>query len=196
MLKHYAAAVPPAFLLFAVFALLLMGVRPGTAAEAASAQAPPPAALADEAPPSLDSAPSSKGAPADDAALMPEQDENGNAEHAAALDRLFSRDYHACMDTAAGVTVAMQDCMNAEVERLEKHLAEQRARLAPTLSEERAKALSDALAAWENLRKSGSAAMYDPDGGTLAPVISSLWYLEQTARMARWLDEMQESAAP
>lgn len=88
----------------------------------------------------------------------------------------------------------MQDCMNAEVERLEKHMAEQRARLVPILSEERAKALNDALEAWENLRKNGSSAMYDPDGGTLATVISSLWYLEQTARMSRWLDDMLNSA--
>ena len=36
--------------------------------------------------------------------------------------------------------------------------------------------------------------MYDPDGGTLATVISSLWYLEQTARMSRWLDDMLNSA--
>ena len=132
--------------------------------------------------------------PSDDAAPDGGQDVAGDAENATEVDRLLSRDFRVCMDAAAGITVPMQDCMNAEVERLEKHMAEQRARLVPILSEERAKALNDALNAWENLRKNGSSAMYDPDGGTLATVISSLWYLEQTARMSRWLDDMLNSA--
>lgn len=196
MLKHYAAAVGPAFLLLAVFVQLLTSAGTGLAAEYESVRPSPWTAMPAETASDAGSAAPRVAEPGEEAAATPKADENGDAEPAAALDRLFSRDYHACMDAAAGVTVAMQECMNAEVERLEKHLAEQRARLVPTLSEERAKALNDALLAWENLRKYGSAAMYDPDGGTLAPLISSLWHLEQTARMARWLDEMQESAAP
>lgn len=37
--------------------------------------------------------------------------------------------------------------------------------------------------------------MYDPEGGTLATVISALWYLEQTARMTRWLDDLEKSVS-
>jgi Protein of unknown function (DUF1311). len=111
-------------------------------------------------------------------------------------DSLFSQTYQACMDEAAGTTTAMQDCMAAEQERLETRMAAQRNRVAPTLNPERAKAFTEALGAWDTLRKSGSLAMYDPDGGTLSPLMASLWYLEQTARMARWVDGMLENAEP
>jgi hypothetical protein len=113
-----------------------------------------------------------------------------------AMERLFSPGYQTCMDEAAGVTTAMQDCMNAELDRLEKRVETQKARLAPTLSQERARAFTEAVTAWDTLRKSGSAAMFDPDGGTLSPLMASLWYLEQTARMARWVDSLQENAEP
>ena len=112
------------------------------------------------------------------------------------LERLFSPNYQSCMDEAAGVTTAMQDCMNTELERLEKRLESQKTRLAPTLSQERAKAFNEAVTAWDTLRKSGSAAMFDPDGGTLSPLMASLWYLEQTARMVKWVDGLQENAEP
>lgn len=113
---------------------------------------------------------------------------------AAETDRLFSRDYHLCMDAAAGTTIAMQDCITAETDRLDARIVEQSTRLIPQLSEERAKALTESLTAWDSLRKSGSAAMYDPDGGTLATIIASLWYLEQTARTSHWLDGLLESS--
>ena len=100
------------------------------------------------------------------------------------------------MDEAAGTTTAMQDCMAAEQERLETRMAAQRNRVTPTLNPERAKAFTEALGAWDTLRKSGSLAMYDPDGGTLSPLMASLWYLEQTARMTRWVDGMLENAEP
>ena len=171
MLKHCAASALQALLLLAVVALLPALAGSASAAAAGSAQSPPATTAAESPRATIPAAPD-----------------------AAEVDRLLSRDFRVCMDAAAGITVPMQDCMNAEVERLEKHMAEQRARLVPILSEERAKALNDALNAWENLRKNGSSAMYDPDGGTLATVISSLWYLEQTARMSRWLDDMLNSA--
>ena len=111
-------------------------------------------------------------------------------------ESLFSQTYQACMDEAAGTTTAMQDCMAAEQERLETRMAAQRNRVTPTLNPERAKAFTEALGAWDTLRKSGSLAMYDPDGGTLSPLMASLWYLEQTARMTRWVDGMLENAEP
>ena len=117
-------------------------------------------------------------------------------ESALPAENLFSQTYQACMDEAAGVTTGMQDCMNAEQERLETRLNAQRARVAATLNPERAKAFNDALSAWDTLRKSGSLAMYDPDGGTLSPLIASLWYLEQTARMSHWVDGMLENMDP
>lgn len=112
----------------------------------------------------------------------------------AQADSLFSPGYQACMDRAAGVTTEMQDCIAAELERLEKTIALKQVALAPVLGEERAKSLHEAVAAWESLRKHGSTAMYDPDGGTLSPLIASLWYLEQTARMAQWLNNLGENA--
>lgn len=193
MLKYCAASAIPVPLLLALLLLAGFGSVPVVAADAG--QTAPVAATPEVAPSA--SAPTTPDAdePSDDAAPDTAGNEGGDAENAAVVDRLLSRDYHVCMDAAAGVTVPMQDCMNAEVERLEKHLAERRARLVPMLSEERAKALNDTLDAWESLRKNGSAAMYDPEGGTLATVISALWYLEQTARMTRWLDDLEKSVS-
>ena len=115
-----------------------------------------------------------------------------DGDQVAPPEALFSLTYQACMDAAEGAPTAVQDCMNTELERLERHVEIQRALLAATLPQERAAACREALEAWDTLRKSGSAAMFDPHGGTLSPLAASLWYLEQTARMARWLDTLRE----
>ena len=134
------------------------------------------------------------------ATVKPPSDSQGTAPGAdqddfspAQADNLFSPGYQACMDRAAGVTTDMQDCISAELERLEKIIALKQISLAPVLGEERAKSLHEAVIAWESLRKHGSSAMYDPDGGTLSPLIASLWYLEQTARMAQWLNNLGDN---
>ncbi len=121
------------------------------------------------------------------------QEKDLDDETPAPVDRLFSPGYQACMDSAAGVTTDMQDCINAELERLEKIIAVRQIALPPVLGEERSKSLRETLAAWDAMRKSGSAAMYDPDGGTLSPLMASLWYLEQTARMAQWMNALGEN---
>ena len=117
-------------------------------------------------------------------------------ESAPVTDSLFSQTYQACMDEAAGTTTTMQDCMAAEQQRLETRLLAQRSKVAAALNPERSKAFTEALSAWDTLRKSGSIAMYDPNGGTLSPLIASLWYLEQTARMTHWVDGMLENMDP
>ena len=117
-------------------------------------------------------------------------------ESAPVTDSLFSQTYQACMDEAAGTTTTMQDCMAAEQQRLETRLLAQRSKVAAILNPERSKAFNETLSAWDTLRKSGSIAMYDPDGGTLSPLIASLWYLEQTARMTHWVDGMLENMDP
>lgn len=129
-----------------------------------------------------------------DASAAAAADSPDQQDSALPAENLFSQTYQACMDEAAGVTTGMQDCMSAEQERLETRLNAQRARVAATLNPERAKAFNDALSAWDTVRKSGSLAMFDPNGGTLSPLMASLWYLEQTARMTRWVDVLQESA--
>ena len=122
---------------------------------------------------------------------------NGDQQESApAVESLFSQTYQACMDEAAGTTTTMQDCMTAEEQRLETRLAAQRNKVAATLNPERGKAFNETLSAWDTLRKSGSLAMYDPDGGTLSPLMASLWYLEQTARMTHWVDGMLENVEP
>jgi uncharacterized protein YecT (DUF1311 family) len=97
------------------------------------------------------------------------------------------------MDDAAGVTTAMQTCMETEQTRLERYVAILRQRLMQALPQERAAALGKALEAWESLRQNGSVAMYAPEGGSLSPLMASLWYLEQTARTARWLEGLTEN---
>lgn len=117
-------------------------------------------------------------------------------EPAPVAETLFSPTYQACMDEAAGTTMTMQDCMTAEQQRLETRLMAQRNKVAAGLNPERVKAFNETLSAWDTLRKSGSLAMYDPDGGTLSPLMASLWYLEQTARMTHWVDGMLENVDP
>lgn len=117
-------------------------------------------------------------------------------ESAPVAESIFSQTYQACMDEAAGTTTSMQDCMAAEQQRIETRMMAQRSKVAATLNPERGKAFNEALSAWDTLRKSGSLAMYDPDGGTLSPLIASLWYLEQTARMSHWVDGMLENVDP
>ena len=164
------------FAAFSALCAVLLVAHPALAAEAAP-QAAPPA--------QQDASAAAAAAAAD----SPDQQDS-----ALPAENLFSQTYQACMDEAAGVTTGMQDCMSAEQERLETRLNAQRARVAATLNPERAKAFNDALSAWDTLRKSGSLAMFDPNGGTLSPLMASLWYLEQTARMTRWVDVLQESA--
>ena len=130
------------------------------------------------------------------AQAQPAAPQANDAKDAQPADALFSTAYQACMDDAAGVSTAMQDCMATEQERLDKRLGGQRERIAAQLPPERAKAFNDALNAWDSLRKNGSTAMYDPDGGTLSPLMATLWYLDQTARMVRWVDNLQENAEP
>ena len=130
------------------------------------------------------------------AAATPAASNTDQQESAPVVDSLFSQTYQACMDEAAGTTTTMQDCMAAEQQRLETRLLAQRSKVAATLNPERSKAFNETLSAWDTLRKSGSVAMYDPDGGTLSPLIASLWYLEQTARMTHWVDGMLENMDP
>ena len=130
------------------------------------------------------------------AAETPAASNADQQESAPVADSLFSQTYQACMDEAAGTTTTMQDCMAAEQQRLETRLLAQRSKVAAALNPERSKAFTEALSAWDTLRKSGSIAMYDPNGGTLSPLIASLWYLEQTARMSHWVDGMLENMDP
>lgn len=124
----------------------------------------------------------------------PAQDKEQEGISPVQAESLYSTEYQICMDSAAGVTTEMQDCISTEQGRLEKIIAFRQVALAPVLGEERSKSLREAVTAWEAVRKHGSAAMYDPDGGTLSPLIASLWHLEQTARMAQWLNGLAESA--
>lgn len=186
--RESALALP---LLFAL--LLLCAPLAAPAADSATqTTSDPTAADAPDSPKTALPAPE-KTAEADAA---PTESGTDQDDSSGAADGLFSPTYQTCMDEAAGAAVPMQVCMDAEVDRLEKHMTAQRARLTPALSQERSKALAEALEAWEKLRKSGSAAMYDAEGGTLSPLMASLWYLEQTARMSHWLDSLQENAGP
>ena len=139
----------------------------------------------------IGAAPATVKPPSDSPGTAPGADQDDFSP--AQADNLFSPGYQACMDRAAGVTTDMQDCIAAELERLDKIIAVKQIALAPVLGEERAKSLHEAVIAWESLRKHGSSAMYDPDGGTLSPLIASLWYLEQTARMAQWLNNLGDN---
>ena len=207
---HTFRRILPAAAALAFGALLLpppalwAGTAAGVAARGnASAAAPPatasqsPGARPGEVQPSA--SPPAASTPSGNAATAfgstPEENPGERMpdwDQVAPPEALFSLTCQACRDAAEGAPTAVQDCMNTELERLERHVEIQRALLAATLPQERAAACREALEAWDTLRKSGSAAMFDPHGGTLSPLAASLWYLEQTARMARWLDTLRE----
>lgn len=178
----------PGFTILALlsFALPAISAENHTAGHSAAAPAAGTATTANGQEASASGTPAAASAPAQDK----EQDDISPVQ----AESLFSTEYQTCMDSAAGVTTEMQDCINTELGRLEKIIAFRQVALAPVLGEERSKSLHEAVTAWEALRKHGSAAMYDPDGGTLSPLIASLWHLEQTARMAQWLNSLAENA--
>ncbi|SDF48935.1 lysozyme inhibitor LprI family protein [Desulfovibrio legallii] len=183
-------------------ALVLCGVAAAAAAATSPVQAAleqaaaqkgtaAPAAAAEQAAPSPGGAPDAARPEAASSSAALEAETGGEAPRA--QESLFSPAYQNCMDEAAGVTTAMQVCMEAEQTRLERQAADLRGRLAQALPQERAAALTKALEAWESLRRNGSIAMYAPEGGSLSPLMASLWHLEQTARMARWLEGLTEN---
>ena len=178
----------PVFTILALlaFALPAISAENRTGVHSATATAGPSTTANGKEAPASDMTAAVKADPAQDK----EQDDISPVQ----AESLYSTEYQICMDSAAGVTTEMQDCINTELGRLEKIIAFKQVALAPVLGEERSKSLHEAVTAWEALRKHGSATMYDPDGGTLSPLIASLWHLEQTARMAQWLNSLAENA--
>ncbi|HND63988.1 MAG TPA: lysozyme inhibitor LprI family protein [Elusimicrobiota bacterium] len=101
----------------------------------------------------------------------------------------FSLEYHACMDKAGGVTFDTLHCIADETKRQDARLNAAYQVLMKGLPEPRKTQLRDVQRDWIRYRKSNCDFYLDPDGGTLASVLSADCFLSATAERARELEK-------
>ena len=116
-----------------------------------------------------------------------EQPTEGNAS---AQDSLLSAEYAQCMQKSDGVTVAMQDCLTAEDERVEALLNTTYQQTMQAMNERQKTLLRDSQRAWLKYRDGSCDTMMSVLGGTAAGLITTGWRLEMTARRVSWLTEI------
>lgn len=94
------------------------------------------------------------------------------------------------MDSSAGVTVEMQNCIGAEHERQDALLNQRYKALMKLLPEVRQERLREAQRAWIGFRDANCRFYLDPDGGTMATISAASCGLEFTAERAAELDRL------
>ncbi len=119
-----------------------------------------------------------------------EQPTEGNAS---AQDSLLSAEYAQCMQKSDGVTVAMQDCLTAEDERIEALLNTTYKKVMQTMDEKQKNLLRDSQRAWLKYREGSCDTMMSVFGGTSAGLITTGWRLEMTARRVSWLKDILDT---
>lgn len=107
-----------------------------------------------------------------------------------ASEPLLSKQFDACMNTAAGgETFEMLECISAETRRQDALLnAAYKSALQPLTKNRRAQ-LQEAQRAWMKFRDANCSFYADPDGGTSASVLSSDCFLTATANRAKELED-------
>ena len=111
-----------------------------------------------------------------------QQPTQGNAS---TQNSMLSAEYAQCMEKSGGVTVAMQDCLTAEEERMEALL---NATYKKTMI-----LLRDSQRAWLKYREGSCDTMTSVLGGTFAGLITTGWRLEMTARRVSWLKDILDT---
>ena len=109
---------------------------------------------------------------------------------ASAPNSLLSAEYAQCMEKSDGVTVAMQDCLTAEDERVEALLNTTYQQTMQAMNERQKTLLRDSQRAWLKYRDGSCDTMMSVLGGTAAGLITTGWRLEMTARRVSWLTEI------
>lgn len=102
-------------------------------------------------------------------------------------------EFSICMDAAAGVDPAMHECMAAERMRHDEVLNATYQRLMRELPEPRKKALLAAQRLWIKYVEANCAFYNDPDGGSLARLSANSCRMDETARRAQELAEIEKS---
>lgn len=111
----------------------------------------------------------------------------GNAENAE-----LSNQYKNCMDRSGGVTSDMLNCIAAETNIQDKLLNEAYKAAYSKLNTTRAKQFKEAQRAWIKYRDANCSFYADPDGGTMATVISNDCVMSSTASRAKELKQLLE----
>ena len=119
-----------------------------------------------------------------------EQHTEGNAS---APNSLLSAEYAQCMEKSDGVTVAMQDCLTAEDERVEALLNTTYQQTMQAMNERQKTLLRDSQRAWLKYRDGSCDTMMSVLGGTAAGLITTGWRLEMTARRVSWLKDILDT---
>ena len=115
----------------------------------------------------------------------------GISPAAQADDSDYSGAYRSCMETAAGVTASMIDCIAVELQRQDQRLNTAYRQLQDTLKPARRKQLQAVQRLWLPFRDAQCRFVADPGGGTAARVAGNACMLEMTADRARALEHMQ-----
>jgi uncharacterized protein YecT (DUF1311 family) len=89
-------------------------------------------------------------------------------------------------------TLGMKECIAEEMTKQDKRLNNAYKKVLKSLSSERQTQLKNAQHAWVAYRDAECDYLYDPDGGTLAGVISANCYMDKTAQRATVLESYVE----
>lgn len=106
---------------------------------------------------------------------------------------LLGAEYVQCLEKSDGVTVAMQDCLTAEDERIEALLNTTYKKVMQAMDEKQKTLLRDSQRAWLKYREGSCDTMMSVLGGTSAGLITTGWRLEMTARRVSWLKDILDN---
>lgn len=103
----------------------------------------------------------------------------------------YSKEFSACAEKSAGVTVDLRACTNAELQRQDQRLNRAYQKLSQTLQPANRKKLKTAQLAWIQFRDAQCEleAMNAADG-TLSPLMAGSCHLAMTARRANELEDL------
>lgn len=103
----------------------------------------------------------------------------------------YSARYAQCLDDSDGVTVAMHDCMAAELGIQDARLNRTYRELIDVLSPQRKRQLTASQRTWLKYRDENCAFYADPDGGSAASLSAHGCVLRETAERASELENMK-----
>lgn|SRR5262245_59597973 len=110
------------------------------------------------------------------------------AQLQAADDADMTKEYHACMEKAAGVTAEMLDCIAAEMDRQDARLNENYKTLMSKVSKKRKSQLQEAQRAWIRFREL-NCSFYGTEG-SIAQVEVNDCYLDATTDRVKELKRL------
>lgn len=104
----------------------------------------------------------------------------------------FTPRFAECMDKSGETTLGMKECIAEETNKQDKRLNSAYKKVLKSLSSKRQAQLKKAQRAWVAYRDAECEYLHDPDGGTLAGVISANCYMDKTAQRATELESSME----